>query len=366
MGKHVHYLDNLRAGAVWLSIFCAAVVNYTFLFRPYLPMPQPFGLNWHIFYCAAATAILPVVFFLSAYFGAASLRIHMLRPYAKAKWTRLGWPWLIGTLVLLPELLYISRQSWTQAAVSPVLSPFVSAPSWLVYFQSPFWYTGLLLLFHCALLAAKAWKHAIFQHVEARSPAPALLIALYVVQTGAALACACLSGLDTLNQTRSAVLYLAYTIVVCAVYFLLGVYAFKRRWFTAKGYVPSLSWLIPAALLSVLSVLLLDGVVDTSFITRTAAFPAYAFSIVSLPAFMALLALFAKWCDKETAATKLLAGMAYPLYFLSDTLLQNTAYFLQPLSVSAGLKLILVLALSLIYGYMLCKYALWHLPSFKK
>lgn len=366
MGKHVLYLDNLRACAVWLSIVCAAVVNYTFLFRPYLLIPQQFGLSWHIFYCAAVTVILPVIFFLSAYFGAASLRIHMLRPYAKAKWTRLGWPWLIGTLLLLPELLYISHQSWAQGAVPPALVPIVSAPSWLVYFQSPFWYAGLLLLFHCALLGAKAWKRPIFQHVEARPPAPALLLALYILQTGVALACACLSGLDAFNQTRSAVIYLAYTIVVCAAYFLLGVYAFKRCWFTAKGYVPSVSWLIPAALLSVLPFLLLDYVVGISFIIGATSFPAYAFSIFSLPAFMALLASFAKWADKETAATKLLAGTAYPLYFLSDILMENTAYFLQPLSVSAGLKLILVLALSLMYGYMLCKYALWHLPSFKK
>ena len=145
MGKRIHYLDNLA------GIFFAALGNFRPfpLLHPYVPAPMHSieGLAVDFLYNLAIVFIVPAIFFISAYFGASSLRIHMIRPYFKNKWTRLGWPWLIGTVLLAPELLYLASRSCGSHGDGPAFS-LIHPPFWSAYFQSPFFFIGLLLLFH--------------------------------------------------------------------------------------------------------------------------------------------------------------------------------------------------------------------------
>lgn len=369
MGKRIHYLDNLRTCLVFAGIFFAALGNFRPfpLLHPYVPAPMHSieGLAVDFLYNLAIVFIVPAIFFISAYFGASSLRIHMIRPYFKNKWTRLGWPWLIGTVLLAPELLYLASRSCGSHGDGPAFS-LIHPPFWSAYFQSPFFFIGLLLLFHLALMGAKKWRRSLFQRAAAAPPSAGILAVFYVLQLAVA---AAFFGL-LLAAHRAPdfwfPLYVLYLAAMSGLYFCFGVYAFRHRWFTAGGYVPSAVHIIGAALL-------LGVIVASSYITMGISvfisgtlFPLLLFfSLLQLPLLLALLAAFAKWGDIETDKTKLAAGLAYPLYVVSDTLIQNTAYFLQPLSLGTPLKFILTLALSFLYGYMICKYALRHLPCFK-
>ena len=369
MGKRIHYLDNLRTCLVFAGIFFAALGNFRPfpLLHPYVPAPMHSieGLAVDFLYNLAIVFIVPAIFFISAYFGASSLRIHMIRPYFKNKWTRLGWPWLIGTVLLAPELLYLASRSCGSHGDGPAFS-LIHPPFWSAYFQSPFFCIGLLLLFHLALMGAKKWRRSLFQRAAAAPPSAGILAVFYVLQLAVA---AAFFGL-LLAAHRAPdfwfPLYVLYLAAMSGLYFCFGVYAFRHRWFTAGGYVPSAVHIIGAALL-------LGVIVASSYITMGISvfisgtlFPLLLFfSLLQLPLLLALLAAFAKWGDIETDKTKLAAGLAYPLYVVSDTLIQNTAYFLQPLSLGTPLKFILTLALSFLYGYMICKYALRHLPCFK-
>ena len=368
MGKHIYYLDNLRTCLVFAGICFAALGNFRPfpLLHPYVPAPinSLEGVAVDFLYNLAIVFIVPAIFFISAYFGASSLRIHMIRPYFKSKWTRLGWPWLIGTVLLAPELLYLASRSCGSHGDGPAFS-LIHPPFWSAYFQSPF-FNGLLLLFHLALMGAKKWRRSLFQRTAAAPPSAGILAGFYALQLVVA---AAFFGL-LLAAHRAPdfwfLLYVLYLAVMCGLYFCFGAYAFRHRWFTAGGYVPSAVHIIGAALL-------LGVIVASSYITMGISvfisgtlFPLLLFSsLLQLPLLLALLAAFAKWGDIETDKTKLAAGLAYPLYVVSDTLIQNTAYFLQPLSLGAPLKCILTLALSFLYGYMICKYALRHLPCFK-
>lgn len=369
MGKHIYYLDNLRTCLVFAGICFAALGNFRPfpLLHPYVPAPinSLEGVAVDFLYNLAIVFIVPAIFFISAYFGASSLRIHMIRPYFKSKWTRLGWPWLIGTVLLAPELLYLASRSCGSHGDGPAFS-LIHPPFWSAYFQSPFFFIGLLLLFHLALMGAKKWRRSLFQRTAAAPPSAGILAGFYALQLVVA---AAFFGL-LLAAHRAPdfwfLQYVLYLAATCGLYFCFGVYAFRHRWFTAGGYVPSAVHIIGAALL-------LGVIVASSYITMGISvfisgtlFPLLLFfSLLQLPLLLALLAAFAKWGDIETDKTKLAAGLAYPLYVVSDTLIQNTAYFLQPLSLGAPLKCILTLALSFLYGYMLCKYALRHLPCFK-
>ena len=369
MGKRIHYLDNLRTFLVFAGICFAALGNFRPfpLLHPYVPAPMHSieGLAIDFLYNLAIVCIVPAIFFISAYFGASSLRIHMIRPYFKSKWTRLGWPWLAGTILLAPELLYLASRSCGSHGDGPAFS-LVHLPFWSAYFQSPFFCIGLLLLFHLALMGAKKWRRSLFQRAAAAPPSAGILAGFYALQL--VVAAAFFGLLLAAHRTPDLwfPLYVLYLAAMSGLYFCFGVYAFRHRWFTAGGYVPSAVHIIGAALL-------LGVIVASSYITMGISvfisgtlFPLLLFfSILQLPLLLALLAAFAKWGDIETDKTKLAAGLAYPLYVVSDTLIQNTAYFLQPLSLGTPLKFILTLALSFLYGYMICKYALRHLPCFK-
>lgn len=369
MGKRIHYLDNLRTFLVFAGICFAALGNFRPfpLLHPYVPAPMHSieGLAIDFLYNLAIVCIVPAIFFISAYFGASSLRIHMIRPYFKSKWTRLGWPWLAGTILLAPELLYLASRSCGSHGDGPAFS-IVHLPFWSAYFQSPFFCIGLLLLFHLALMGAKKWRRSLFQRAAAAPPSAGILAGFYVLQL--IVAAAFFGLLLAAHRTPDLwfPLYVLYLAAMSGLYFCFGVYAFRHRWFTAGGYVPSSVHIIGTALL-------LGVVVASSYITMGISvfisgtlFPLLLFfSILQLPLLLALLAAFAKWGDIETDKTKLAAGLAYPLYVVSDTLIQNTAYFLQPLSLGTPLKFVLTLALSFLYGYMICKYALRHLPCFK-
>lgn len=369
MGKRIHYLDNLRTFLVFAGICFAALGNFRPfpLLHPYVPAPMHSieGLAIDFLYNLAIVCIVPAIFFISAYFGASSLRIHMIRPYFKSKWTRLGWPWLAGTILLAPELLYLASRSCGSHGDGPAFS-LVHLPFWSAYFQSPFFCIGLLLLFHLALMGAKKWRRSLFQRAAAAPPSAGILAGFYALQL--IVAAAFFGLLLAAHRTPDLwfPLYVLYLAAMSGLYFCFGVYAFRHRWFTAGGYVPSAVHIIGAALL-------LGVIVASSYITMGISvfisgtlFPLLLFfSILQLPLLLALLAAFAKWGDIETDKTKLAAGLAYPLYVVSDTLIQNTAYFLQPLSLGTPLKFVLTLALSFLYGYMICKYALRHLPCFK-
>lgn len=369
MGKRIHYLDNLRTFLVFAGICFAALGNFRPfpLLHPYVPAPMHSieGLAIDFLYNLAIVCIVPAIFFISAYFGASSLRIHMIRPYFKSKWTRLGWPWLAGTILLAPELLYLASRSCGSHGDGPAFS-LVHLPFWSAYFQSPFFCIGLLLLFHLALMGAKKWRRSLFQRAAAAPPSAGILAGFYALQL--IVAAAFFGLLLAAHRTPDLwfPLYVLYLAAMSGLYFCFGVYAFRHRWFTAGGYVPSAVHIIGAALL-------LGVIVASSYITMGISvfisgtlFPLLLFfSLLQLPLLLALLAAFAKWGDIETDKTKLAAGLAYPLYVVSDTLIQNTAYFLQPLSLGTPLKFVLTLALSFLYGYMICKYALRHLPCFK-
>lgn len=366
MGKRIYYLDMLRASAAYAGILAAAVSNFM-IFHPlhaYVPAGrEQYWGGFDIFYGFCIAVAAPVIFFLSAYFGASSLRIHMPAPYAKHKWSRLGWPWLAGTLFLGAELIYLAGLSCGTPSDFVIPGMFHSAA--LVYFQSPFWFLALLILFHLILTGIKKLNRSVFQQRRAMAPSLPVLIGIYVLHLAIALGAAALAAAAGGHPA----VYIAYSAVLCAFYFCLGVYAFKRRWFTAGGYVPPLVCLIPALILCIVYIAGSPAVTALFLFGTASPAAAYALplwgSILSFPALMGLSAVFAKWGNTETSWSKLAVGLAYPLYFLSDTLIQNTAYFLSPLTLAAPLKIILTLALSLIYGYMICKYALLHLPCFQ-
>ena len=226
MGKRIYYLDNLRTCLVFAGICFAALGNFRPfpLLHPYVPAPinSLEGVAVDFLYNLAIVFIVPAIFFISAYFGASSLRIHMIRPYFKSKWTRLGWPWLIGTVLLAPELLYLASRSCGSHGDGPAFS-LIHPPFWSAYFQSPFFFIGLLLLFHLALMGAKKWRRSLFQRAAAAPPSAGILAGFYALQLVVAAAFFGLLLAAHRAPDFCFPLYVLYLAAICGLYFCFGV-----------------------------------------------------------------------------------------------------------------------------------------------
>ena len=61
----------------------------------------------------------------------------------------------------------------------------------------------------------------------------------------------------------------------------------------------------------------------------------------------------------------MLHRISYGLFFVSEPIIIHSMWFLQPLAVALWLKIVITALVLAIYGYLLCRYALLHIPCFK-
>ena len=329
MGTRIQFFDDLRMTMVILAMAGSISIGS--------------------FYTWAEGIALPVLFFISGYFSASSLRIRQLRPFFKKRWQRLGWVWLFGSFILAPQLAYLQSDS------SDFLS-FYSTHFWQDSFsQGPFWFLSILLTMTLLLMAAKKNFPHCLQHVASTKPSVVLLIGLVLADGLASHGAAQLWGNIWFHPLYILDLPAAHIISI-VLYFLLGIYAMKHRWFSAHGYIPSPFWIIPFLAFSLLYFIMVLPVWLISLVK----------AILPLTALLGLLGCLAYFRSKQPNILITFTGLSYPIYFLSQSLLQNTAWFIHPLAVSPWLKFLLIGGLSLIYAYMLSKYVLHKLPPFKK
>lgn len=332
MGKRIHFLDNLRTGLILLVI----VYSCTALFQD-VPAFAAFT-SW------AQAFTLALLFFISGYFGASSLRIRQFKPFFKEKWRRIGWVWLAGSIILAPQLAYITSTS------DDFLS-FYMHHFWTDSFsQGPFWFLSLLLAFYVLLMGAKKVRPHCLQYAKEKSTSGLILIVLIIANSawryslGGALRQAWVHPLYILDFPLG-------DVGTYGLYFLFGIFAFRHRWFTAKGPTPSPLWFLAFAAASVCY--LIDPI-------------APAADVLALTALVGLTGAAARWLNQDGKQALTWAAISYPLYVVSQTLLLNTAWFVQLLDVGSSLKFILVCGLTLIYGYMLSKYLVLRIAPFKR
>ena len=362
MGKRIFYLDNLRSAMIILAVLYNAASGFMiFLPTHVYVIESERNIGFDMFALWAESLILPILFFISGYFGASSLRVRLFNPFFKEKWHRIGLPWLFGCLFLTPELAYLAA---LQTTPDMNFITFYTEHFWQECFQQgPFWFLSLLLLFFIFLMAAKKLRPHILQRNAAAALSPAIVILIISIDIAASY------GLHYVFGNHW--IHIAYLLnfqpihlADCGLYFILGIYAFKHRWFTLQGYVPSLHWLIPFTIATLFYVL--------CFYPRTAVFLPFLFfhtlpaieSILSMTGLLACIAAFASWGNQNNKLTLTAASLSYPVYFLSQTLLQNMAWFIRPLTLPSCLKFIFLCSLVLVYAYMLAKYALIHLRCF--
>lgn len=333
------YLDMLRFMAVLLGVL-AMVLH-----------------SWPAFYDWCSLIILPVLVCISTYFSASVLRIHTFRSFFHAKWLRIGIPWLIAAVLLAPEEAYVTylQQGGTLDWLAFYLQNWENSQ----FAVSSHWFLGFLLLSCLILMGLKKGNRQFLQHRVQSRPSPFFFIAFIVVSTLLLYGISCVPALHIVGvhilPPR------ADWLCIGMLYVILGIYAFRHRWFTANGYIPprgcfiaflcanaayGIAMMQPSPLLPMLLPLLQ--------------------SLLSLTSVLGLTSIFHAVCHIDAIKAQSLSRYSYPFYFISEPIIFNAWYVLQMLTISFTLKVVLVLLLTCIYGGLLCKYALLHLPSFKR
>lgn len=359
MGKRIFYLDNLRMAMIIMAVLYSSAMGFM-VFTPqhtYVINQGP-NIVFDCFVQWCDALILPILFFISGYFAASSLRIRLFKPFFKEKWQRIGIPWLFGSLIVAPELAYLS---FLNLHTDANFLTFYGYHFWQDSFeQGPFGFLGVLAFFYVLLMAAKKVRPHCLQRNEAAPPSILCMLLLIGCSTTGMF-----FVLPHIGNRWIQVLYVLNfqpsQIINCSLYFLFGIYAFKHRWFTAQGYCPSCRWVLPFIVLSVVYISLFLPFGMSTVVTIFPLVRALTVALLSVCALLGLLGSFAAWGNKPLALT----ALSYPIYFLGQALVLNTAWFLQPLEISSFLKFLLISGLSLIYAYMLGKYALIRMRPFK-
>lgn len=358
MGR-IPYLDTLRTTMIVVAALCLALNGFMVYpdVHAFIPATTPHPAV-DAFSNAAVAVILGVLFFISGYCNAATLRMHVIREYVQKKWTRIGLPWLVGSAIVAPELAYIS---FISHGGNPDVLTFYWTTYWYHDFtQGQYWFLAFLLVLTGLLALAKTISHTCLQHKQA-VPLPPAYAGFFVFLLAVALTAAhALAGNQWFNIAYVLTFRADYA-VMAVFYFLAGIYASKHRWFSRHGYVPQVPWFY-----AFLVVCVLYGAASFYGQPLPVSLQGPLTALLSFTGVLGFLGIFAVMKAVDSPRCTEWNTLSYAFFFLSEPLVQNTAFFLNPLAVPAVLKVLLIFIITVVYGYLVSKYVLIYFPPFRR
>ncbi|MBS5581994.1 MAG: acyltransferase family protein [Megasphaera sp.] len=364
MGRHIYYLDNLRTCAIFLSLL--AIALGTFMPEPLMPAyyisdmqagPR-WGALYYEFHELLMALVIPILFFLSGYFAASNLRIRVTKLYMKSRFKRLFLPWLFASIFFVTETAWLcARTRIPSLLFGDFMQYHFFGPS---FTQGA---TGILLpLFLCSavLVAAKAGGTNLLKRLPAKGLTPftgSLFVLIHLALTvGVFFLWLYLFRVDAARMSSVFYSVTAFRIswfITAIFYFGLGVYGATHRWFTTGGFLPKPYWAIAGAVMCLI------------FLAAPPYFRQFLAVFLAFFGTFGAIALFSLFGNQSTAPFIHIAALSYPIWYIAVPAYENAAYFLTFTTLPSFVKLVLALALSLIYSYVLAKYALSRLSCFK-
>jgi len=352
--NRIYFLDNLRAFVILLVVVHHGSITYMTYAPSWWYVVDPEN---SLFFSALVTLmdvpIMFILFLISGYFAFPSLKKRDSWLFLKNKFVRVGLPWIFGVLFLAPPvayMIYLSR------GIPVSYLEFWSHDFWQpqVYQQSVCWFLGILFLMFI-LLGIIYSLSSRFRALEQRVSTPTwkLFVFFAAVMTVGFLTMNLFFPLDTWThvyvfefQPERVHLYFGY--------FVLGIYAYKKGWFTAKGYKPSLIYWAPLFALSGASY------VGSRYAILIAAQPIIAilagnaalFNIFCLSSVMVGIALFQRYVNRCSLFWKSQAANSYGIYYVHPLFLYPLAFVFVPITLSIFLKapIIIIIAILMSWG----------------
>lgn len=366
MQERLYFMDNAKAAVICLMIVFHAAMAYMVYAPSWWYVVDKEQMLWtDVFVVWADTFIMPVMFFVSGYFGLASLSRHSQRKFWQKKFVRIGLPWGIGAVCLAPLIAYMmvfSRHlpiSFGEFYHKLFLGE--------AYQHAHYWYLGVLLLFYLLLaLGVKVLPKLKEQCCQA--PKPYVFVAwMFLAAVG--------MGITNTFLPDGTWLHPLYLIVfqptrlpIYLVTFFVGAYAWHSGWFQKKGYQPEgILWGSGFTVLSVsyiLFVFVAPALLHFS-VGKYIAVNALFHAGMAMLATMTIIAVMRRYyAGGTTAFWQKLAAASYPMYFVHQFFVLGMNYAVKGLAWPGICKYLLVCLLALPLTYLVSYYGLRRLPFF--
>lgn len=353
-----YFFDNLRAFIVLVVVVFHVAMGYTTWNLDWWPVND---IRKHVFFdwlvLSTDVYIMPVMFLIAGYFAPPVLLRKGMALFWRDKLRRIVLPWALGVLLIAPVISYVavSRHSSTPLDYFSFWMHGFFGP---YYQQSVYWFLEILAVFFLLFTIACWWKPAYFARQTPGTPSAAFL-PLFALFTAVPFFGAYLFfGPDEWVPVKYLFMIQPVRLGLYLCYFGLGIYAWKKAWFTDDGYRPNLlRW--GAAALVMLFVFMAYRVAFT--LTLKIPVPVKAghsllFAFFTLTAAMALIALFAEYADSGAYLWRKLAANSYAIYFIHQCVIIPLAYTVRDIPWNIGGKYLAVSACTLLFCFLIAEY----------
>jgi hypothetical protein len=355
----MRFLDNLRAFVILLIIALHGFITYMAYAPDWYVVDRNNSIVFTLLVLLLDGPLMPIMFFIAGYFALPSLRKRGSSIFLRDKLIRLGIPWAIGVLFLAPPIAYMNYLSRN---VPMGLLEFWRTDFWDErYEQSVYWFLGILLFMFLVLslvfslsgrlraatprVSTPSWK--MFVSFGAVTSATFLLLNLWV-------------SMDEWITVYYLFVFQPVRLPLYISYFVLGLYAYQRAWFTAEGYRPRPG---PWGLGCILSGLAYLGFRAWSLISAEPVLVAEAgtgilFNVFCLASLIAAVAVFQQKVNGAGFFWKSQAANSYGIYYVHPLVLYPLAYALLGVSLPVFLKAILLVLLAIVLSWGLSVFVL--------
>jgi len=366
--RRMYFFDNLKVFIILLMVVFHIAMGYT-----------TWDLKWwwvndikkdsffDLFVLETDVYIMPIMFMIAGYFAAVVLVKKDIALFWKEKIQRIVLPWIGGVIFIAPLVGY-----------SVVFSRTDTPPSYLYfwtnvfidyYHQAAFWFLGVLTLFFILLTIAYQMNSSYFKKSSQIDSPSAWFFPLFALLTAVPFF---VGNLFFWNDEWVNVKYILVLqpvrIGLYLCYFALGIYAWKKSWFTQGGYNPRLlPWGISAVIM--LFVFLAYRVAFTLVPVTTAmikAGHALTFAVFCLTASFALIALFQKFVNSDAYLWRRFAANSYTIYFIHPCVVIPLAYFVQKLDLNIWVKYLGVSISTVVLCFLISEYVISPILSLGK
>jgi glucan biosynthesis protein C len=345
--QRVYFLDNLRAFIILLIIFFHVAMGYTTwdLKWWYVNDSQKSAL-FDLFVLATDVYIMPLMFFIAGYFTLPALLRQGPARFWRGKLWRIVGPWVAGVLFVAPAIAYsavFSRTDRPPAYLEFWANDFFGA----YYQQAHYWFLGVLALFFLLFTVACMLRPTLLIDPPRKEMPPAAFFPTFVLlSAGPFFALNLFFWSDAWVNCRYVFMIQPVRVGLYLCYFGLGVYAWKRAWFTANGWRPRLeTWGSSAVVLLLLFLayrLAFTLNVNTPVLFKAG--HALAYAGFCLAATMALIALFQRVADSDAYLWRRLAANSYTIYFIHQCVIIPLAYMVRNSQLNIWIKYLTVAA----------------------
>ncbi len=392
-GNRILFLDNIRYLMVVFVVLLHATISYGTLGRYWVVGDA--AANIKLFDLAMMIIdvfAMPVLFFIAGYFALPNIQKKGPGAFLKDKFIRLGIPWLIGIIFIVPIITYIHYYSnlggkplisycqlwinWVRNA-SDFPTGFWTPDQLLGEFNhSAYWFISLLLFFFIIFAIIYTLKKHFFPSSSIKKKTQsgkAMLLVIFSVWLLNIMMRVFINMIpspyfDPWVIIAGILQFQLWRLPTYIIYFSLGVYAFSRNWFVKGNNFPGhpLLWISMCIILGFgFGVVVIQVLSNSSNLVSNKISTGLIIPLMLLRSFLRETLLIAftsiafRYWNRSHKINETLAANSYNIYLVHLPLVVALQLLLVNLvGTSSLVKFGIVSSLSLLMSYAISKYAI--------